>query len=496
MNPSEQTPEHHGADRNGRRPCLPKPSAASPAAAEAGRCGSDVSPAAAGHSITRRTFIGTTAAAAAFAALPRRLRAATRRTSPNEKLNIAAIGIGGQGRADLGAQAQAGDNIVALCDVDAAYASGAFNDYPKARRYTDYRVMFDREKDIDAVMIATPDHQHAIITITALKLGKHVYCEKPLTRTVFEAREVAKAAADAQVATQMGNQGMQFAGNRQIDEWIQGGAIGPVREVHVWSDRPTQRGRMPLWWPQGVERPKDTPPVPSTLDWDKWLGPAPYRPYSPAYAPFVWRGWWDFGSGGIGDMGIHNMAPVFHALKLGAPDSVSGSSTALVSDSVPLASLVHYQFPARGDLPPVTLHWYDGGLLPPRPEEMEEESQLDPEDGIIFVGEKGKILVEGWGGEHPRILKGGQGRYHRPPQDLGALDRHHAEWSAACKTGSPTRSDFAFAGPLTEAVLLGSVCIHHGGKKLRWDGANLRFTNDEPANRFIRYQYREGWSLG
>jgi predicted dehydrogenase len=288
---------------------------------------------------------------------------------------------------------------------------------------------------------------------------------------------------------------MQFAGNRQIDEWIQGGAIGPVREVHVWSDRPTQRGRMPLWWPQGIERPKDTPPVPPTLDWDKWLGPAPYRPYNQAYAPFVWRGWWDFGSGGIGDMGIHNMAPVFHALKLGAPESVSGSSTALVSDSVPLASLVHYQFPARGDLPPVTLHWYDGGLLPERPGEMEEQSELDPEDGIIFVGDKGRILVEGWGGEHPRILQGGKGKYRRPPPDPGALDRHHAEWSAACKTGSPTRSDFSFAGPLTEAVLLGSVCIHNGGKKLFWDAANLRFTNDDRANQFIRYPYREGWSL-
>ncbi|HVU26096.1 MAG TPA: Gfo/Idh/MocA family oxidoreductase [Opitutus sp.] len=453
-------------------------------------------PSAAATPITRRTFISTTAAAVAYGALPRRVRAATRRISPNEKLNIAAVGIGGQGRADLGAQVQAGDNIVALCDVDADYAGPAFNDYPKARRYSDFRVMFDREKDLDGVMIATPDHLHAIVTMTALQHGRHVYCEKPLTRTVFEAREIAKAAAAAKVATQMGNQGMQFAGNRQIDEWIQGGAIGPVREVHVWSDRPTQRGRMPLWWPQGVDRPKDTPPVPATLDWDKWLGPAPYRPYSPAYAPFVWRGWWDFGSGGIGDMGIHNMAPVFHALKLGAPETVSGSSTALVSDSVPLASLVHYRFPARGDLPAVTLHWYDGGLLPPRPEEMEEESQLDPEDGIIFVGDHGKILVEGWGGQNPRILKGGPGKYRRPPEDLGALDRHHAEWSTACKTGSPTRSDFAFAGPLTEAVLLGSVCIHNGGKLLHWDSANLRFTNDDQANRFLRYPYREGWSLG
>jgi predicted dehydrogenase len=408
-------------------------------------------------------------------------------------LNIAAVGIGGQGSADLGAHAA--DNIVALCDVDADYAARTFNDYPRARRYTDYRVMFEKEKDIDAVIVATPDHLHAIVTMTALKLGKHVYCEKPLTRTVHEARAIAAAAREAKVATQMGNQGMQFAGNRQLDEWIQSGAIGPVREVHVWSDRPTQRGKEPLWWPQGIERPTATPPVPSTLDWDKWLGPAPFRPYHSAYAPFRWRGWWDFGSGGLGDMGIHNLAPVFHALKLGSPDSVSGSSTALVSDSVPLASMVQYLYPARGDMPPVTLHWYDGGLMPPRPEELEAGSELDREDGALFVGDRGKILVEGWGGEHPRILAGGKEKYRRPKSDETALQRHHDEWVAACETGSPTKSNFAFAGPLTEAVLLGSVCVHNGGKKLLWDGAAGQVTNDAHANSLLHYQYRDGWTL-
>ncbi len=440
--------------------------------------------------MNRRTFVRASAAAATFSVLPRRIRAAA---SANEKLNIAAVGIGGQGAADLGAHAA--DNIVALCDVDADYAAHTFNDYPRARRYTDFRVMFDQEKNIDAVIVATPDHLHAVVTMTALKLGKHVYCEKPLTRTVHEARAIASAARDAKVATQMGNQGMQFAGNRQLDDWIRDGAIGAVREVHVWSDRPTQRGKMPLWWPQGIERPGDTPPVPTTLDWDKWLGPAPFRPYHSAYAPFRWRGWWDFGSGGLGDMGIHNLAPVFHALKLGAPESVSGSSTALVSDSVPLASLVQYRFPARGDLVPVTLHWYDGGLLPPRPDELETGSDLDPEDGALFIGDKGKILVEGWGGEHPRILAGGKEKYRRPLSDESALQRHHDEWVTACKTGSPTKSNFAFAGPLTEAVLLGSVCIRNGGKKLLWDNASLRITNDTRANSLLHYNYREGWAL-
>jgi hypothetical protein len=268
-----------------------------------------------------------------------------------------------------------------------------------------------------------------------------------------------------------------------------------VREVHVWSDRPTQRGKEPLWWPQGIERPTATPPVPSTLDWDKWLGPAPFRPYHSAYAPFRWRGWWDFGSGGLGDMGIHNLAPVFHALKLGSPDSVSGSSTALVSDSVPLASMVQYLYPARGDMPPVTLHWYDGGLMPPRPEELEAGSELDREDGALFVGDRGKILVEGWGGEHPRILAGGKEKYRRPKSDETALQRHHDEWVAACETGSPTKSNFAFAGPLTEAVLLGSVCVHNGGKKLLWDGAAGQVTNDAHANSLLHYQYRDGWTL-
>jgi predicted dehydrogenase len=308
---------------------------------------------------------------------------------------------------------------------------------------------------------------------------------------------VAQAAREAKVVTQMGNQGMAFEGNRLIDEWIWDGVIGPVREVHVWSDRPTQRGKMPLWWAQGIERPADTPPVPATLDWDLWLGPAPYRPYHPAYAPFRWRGWWDFGSGGLGDMGIHNLAPVFSALKLGPPDSVVASSTALVGDSVPLAATVHYQFPARGEMPPVALHWYDGGLRPERPAELADGRELDPEDGIIFVGTKGKILVTGWGGERPEIITRSRAQeYPRPPQTLPRSIGHHQEWIAACKGESIVpRSNFDFAGPLTEAVLLGALCIRHGGGKLLWDGPNMRITNDEAANKYLHYEYRKGWSL-
>jgi predicted dehydrogenase len=295
----------------------------------------------------------------------------------------------------------------------------------------------------------------------------------------------------------MGNQGMAFEGNRQINEWLEDGAIGPVREVHVWSDRPTHRGKLPFWWPQGIERPTDTPPVPSTLDWDLWLGPAPMRPYNPAYVPFQWRGWWDFGSGGLGDMGIHNLAPVFSALKLGAPESVEASSTPVFPETVPVACIVHYQFPARGDLPPVNLHWYDGGLLPARPSELDEnEMELDPEDGIIFVGDKGKMLVRGWGGETPRLIPESKNRaYKRPPPTLPRSIGHHKEWLQACKTGSPTRSNFDFAGGLTEAVLLGSVCVHNGGSKLIWDTENLKIKNDPEANKYLHYEYRPGWSL-
>ena len=444
--------------------------------------------------ISRRDFLGTAGAAATFMILPSHVLGRAGTVSPNSKLNIAGVGIGGQGASDL-AQVSS-ENIVALCDVDSDYAAKTFQKYPAAKRYTDFREMLDKEKGIDAVVVGTPDHTHAIVSIAALKLGKHVYCEKPLTRTVHEARAVAKAAREAKVATQMGNQGMAFEGNRLINEWLADGAIGPVREVHVWSDRPTHRGKMPLWWAQGIERPQERPAVPAAMDWDLWLGPAPYRPYHPAYAPFRWRGWWDFGSGGLGDMGIHNLAPVFSALKLGAPESVHASSTPVFKETVPLAAIVHYQFPARGDLPPVKLHWYDGGLLPARPDELEEERDLDAEDGIIFVGDKGKMFVVGWGGERPRLLPESRNKeYPRPPKTLPRSIGHHKEWIEACKGGPAPRSNFDFAGPLTEAVLLGALCIRNGGEKLTWDSSNLKITNVPEANALLHYDYRQGWSL-
>ncbi len=449
----------------------------------------------ANHStVSRRTFLRHTAAAAAFTVVPRHVLGGAGHAPPSEKLNIAGIGIGGQGRWDL--KEVGSENIVALCDVDWDYAAETFKEYPRARPYRDFRVMFEKQKDIDAVVIGTPDHIHAVASMMAIKLGKHVYCEKPLTRTVYEARALAKAAREGKVATQMGNQGMAFEGNRLINEWLWDGAIGHVREVHAWSDRPTHSGRPPLYWAQGIDRPKDTPPVPETLDWDLWLGPAPYRPYHPAYAPFRWRGWWDFGSGGLGDMGIHNLAPVWSALKLAAPVSVEASSTLANDETLPLASTVHYEFPARGDMPPVRLHWYDGGIIPPRPPELEADRELSREDGVLFVGDKGTMYVEGWGGNSPRLIPESKMQaYKRPPKTLPRSIGHHAEWIKACKEGTPTRSSFDFAGPLTEAVLLGTVCVRVGGRRLRWNSENLKVTNLPEANEYLHYDYRSGWTL-
>jgi len=300
--------------------------------------------------ISRRRFLGGTAfSAATFMILPGSVLGLRGSTSANGKLNLAGIGIGGQGGNDIGAMAST-ENIVALCDVDQNYAAPIFKKYPDARKFTDFRRMLDEMKEIDGVVIGTPDHLHAFATMEAIRRGKHVYCEKPLTHSVWEARRVAAAAHEAKVATQMGNQGQASEPTRRLCELVWSGAIGPVREAHIWTDRPSQ-GLFNEYWPQGVNRPKDEPPVPTTLDWDLWLGPAPQRPYNPAYLPFKWRGWWDFGTGALGDIGCHAMDPVFRALKLGAPISVQASSTRVNTETYPLGSMVTYQFPARAETP-------------------------------------------------------------------------------------------------------------------------------------------------
>jgi predicted dehydrogenase len=443
--------------------------------------------------ISRRDFLGSAAAAAAaFTIVPRHVLGGPGNNPPSEKLNIAGIGVGGRGAAVLeGVESQ---NIVALCDVDWHNAEGTFRRYPEARKYRDFREMLDKEgKNIDAVTVATPDHVHAVASIAAIQRGKHVYCEKPLTHSVYEARKLTEAAREHKVATQMGNQGQASEETRLMCEYIWAGAIGHVRQVHVWTDRPSN-GLFNVFWPQGIERPGETPPVPETLDWDLWLGPAPYRPYHPAYLPFKWRGWWDFGTGALGDMGCHRLDPVFRALKLGHPSSVEAASTLVNKETYPVASIVHYNFPARQDMPPVTVSWYDGGLRPPRPNELNEGEQMGT-NGVLFIGDEGKML------EHRLIPESRRQEYGKPPQMLPRSPGHFEEWIEACKGGKPAGSNFDWAGPLAEVVLLGNVALRVELRemltrtKLLWDGPNMKITNIPEANEFLRFKYREGWNL-
>jgi predicted dehydrogenase len=320
----------------------------------------------------------------------------------------------------------------------------------------------------------------------AIKMGKHVYCEKPLSHSVYEARKLAEATRGGKVATQMGNQGHSSEGARLICEWIWDGALGPVRQVHAWTNRPV--------WPQGIERPKETPPIPATLNWDLWLWPAPWRPYHPCYVPFKWRGWWDFGTGSI-EMMTHVVDPVFWALKLGTTFSVEASSTRVNSETFPLASIVRYTFPPRGEMPPLKLTWYDGGMMPARPQELEMGRRMgNTEGGVLFVGDKATLMC-GCFAESPRLIpEAKMRRYRRPPKTIPRSIGHYKEWIEACKTGKPTGSNFEYAGALTEMLLAGNIAIRTG-EKLDWDGPNLKFTNSPQANKYIRRQYRSGWTL-
>ncbi len=432
------------------------------------------------HGISRRDFM---AAAAALTIVPSAVLGRNGNVAPSNKLNIAGVGVGGVGRAYI--QSVSSENIVALCDVDEKYAANTYKLYPKAKIYRDFRKMLETDKSIDAVVIGTPDHVHTVVASTAMKMGKHVYCAKPLTKTIFEARMLVKAAREAKVSTQMSVQSDASEADRILCEWIWDGAIGPVREVHVWSNRPI--------WPQGIERPKGTPPVPEGLDWDMWLGPAPYRPYHPAYVPFKWRGWWDFGTGALGDMGCHTLAHISKALKLGHPTSIHASSTKLFPETAPSASMVHYDFPAREGMPAVKLTWYDGGLKPRRPEGLEDSRKLGAE-GLIFVGEQASMLC-GFTGESPRLIPETKMKeYKRPPKTLPRSVGHYEEWIEACKGGKPAGCNFEIGGPLTEIVLLGNIAIRTG-QKLNWDSENMKITNVPEANDYLHYKYREGWTL-
>lgn len=461
--------------------------------------------------ISRREFMGAAAAATAFTFVPRFVLGGPRYIPPSEKTTLACIGMGGQGHVNLFNLLQFEQvQVVAVCDVNresSGYISWYWMEgreqktagreparrlvddhyarlkgkgqYSVCRAYSDYRELLATE-DVDAVMVATPDHTHAVITMAALKKRKHVYCEKPLTWSVREARMVTEEAKRAGVATQLGNQGQASEEDRLVREIITDGAIGHVREVQVAI------GPRFWHWPTMLGRPTDTPPVPDGLDWDLWLGPAHERPYHPEYHPWTWRNWWDFGTGQLGDLGCHKLSTVFKALKLTHPVSVEASSTKIFPDVYPLGVIARYEFAARGGLPPVKLNWYDGGLKPPRPEELEPGRQMS---GVIYVGENGKMMG------HLLIPESRRKAYGRPSKTLPRSPGHYKEWVDACRGGPAPGSNFVdYSGLLTETCLLGNVALR-SGRKLHWDGPNFKITNVPEADEYLKREYREGWTL-
>ena len=442
---------------------------------------------------SRRQFLAGSAAAAAMI-VPRHVLGGAGHTPPSEKLNIAGIGVGGMGGGNL--RNLESQNIVALCDVDHNYAAKTFKRYPNARTYYDYRKMFDSQADIDAVMIATPDHTHAVISMEAMRRGKHVYCQKPLTHDVYESRMLARAAKQFGVTTQMGIQGHSMEGIRLITEWIQDGAIGEIREVDAWCSLSYYPWGRAYWSSKWATRPTDTPPVPDKLDWDLWLGPAPVRPYHRAYHPGSWRCWLDFGCGMMGDRGAHTLDPIFTALKLTHPTSIDATSMGLNKDTHPLTSIVTYRFPARGDLPPVKLTWYEG-TRPPRPEELEDGRRLgNSEGGSLFKGSRGKLMAGVYGEDSILIPQTRMQQYKRPDKTIPRIKTsHEMEWVAACKAGRQAGADFGYSGRLTETCLLGNVA-RQVDTRIHWDHENLKVTNIPEANALVKTTYREGWSLG
>ncbi len=454
--------------------------------------------------LSRRDFVkGAAAAAAAVTLVPRHVLGATRFVPPSEKVTMAAIGIGDQGKRDMERFLERDDTrIVAACDVDANNRNAARDTVNKkygdrnCAAFNDFRELIATQKDLDAVLAVVPDHSHAVVSMAALKAGKHVYCQKPFTHTVYEAHRLAEVTRETKLATQLGTANQASEGRRILQEWIEDGAIGGVREVHIWSNRP--------FWPQGIDRPTDTPPVPATLDWNLWLGPAPYRPYHPAYLPLVFRGWWDFGTGALGDMGCYALDTVFRVLRLNYPTSVEACGSCFARkmwdrlemnrETFPRASLIRWEFPARGDAPPVTVVWYDGGLRPPRPKDLDEGQDLGDE-GAYYIGDEGALMSR-FGGDEPTLVPASKmAAYKQPPKTMPRSIGHHSEWIRACKGGEPAGANFEFSALVTEAMLLGNVALRAGNKKLHWDGPNLKITNAPEVNEHLHRKYREGWTL-
>jgi len=425
--------------------------------------------------------------------------------APSDTLRIAAVGVGGMGGAYL--RGCKGEQVVALCDLDHSRAAKVFDTYPDATRYHDFRRMFDREaKNFDALIIGTPDHTHTIILMAAVQLDKHIYCAKPITHTIGEARRVRQALREKKhLITKSSVQSSGTDHARSTTELVDSGVIGPVRELHIWCDHPA--------YPCSLIRPEETQTPPPGMDWDKWIGPAPYRPYHSVYHPLKWRPWWDFGSGTVGDMACHTFHVYFRELGLAAPTTIYGSASTrqegwfeqvATPECQSIANMITWEFPARGELPPLKLHWYDGGMKPHRPEELDHGLQLPP-SGLLFVGEKGKLIAS-YGGGYPfgplgRKRDGGLllpeekfQDFREPPKAMRRVDDHYGEWTQACKTGVRTVCPIEFGCEMTETALLGALALRTG-RVLEWDAKAMQVTNSDQANRLVDPPYRAGWTL-
>jgi predicted dehydrogenase len=443
---------------------------------------------------SRRFFLGASAAAAgAWRAGKLLAQSVPSGTSPNDRINVAFIGIGGKGTENLGRlSAMNSVNVVALCDVDARTRGKAAERHPRARQYDDYRRLLDDQRDFDAAVVTIPDNHHAFAAVNAMRLGKHVYCEKPLTHDVAEARLMRETAAKYKVATQMGNSGHASRALRAVVEAVQAGVIGNVTEAHAWTNRPI--------WPQGIPRPAGSDPVPPYLNWDMWLGPAPDRPYKGprVYHDFVWRGWWDFGTGALGDMGCHIIDSIFWGCGLTSPTAVEADfDSPHNEETAPIWSEVRFTFAGK-DGKPIKVTWHDGGKLPPAELhdgliKKDEKGRVNIDNGVLIVGDKGRLL-KGQQGTYRLLPEKGFKDFSPPPRTLPESPGHYDEWLNACRGGPPAMSNFDYASRLTEMVLLGNVAIR-AGKPIQWDAEKMRVTNAPEANRFVKREYRRGWTL-
>lgn len=460
--------------------------------------------------LSRRQFLGAAAATAAFTIVPRHVLGGPRFVPPSEKVNVAIVGAGGQGLSNTLQLLHLPEcQVIGLadpfeetdlfrfyfkCKAGRGPVSKVIEDYYrktnpnyKCAVYEDFRVMMEKEKSIDAILCATPDHLHAYVSIYAMKAGKHIYCEKPLTHNIWEARQVAKVAKETGLANQHGNMGHSKLGIRQTVEWLRDGAIGQVHEIHCWNS-------YKRWNPELTSKPASEMPIPKGANWDLWLGPRQPRPYNLAYAPVTWRDFWAFGGGGLADFGCHNLDAAVWALELGIPTSVQALPGGVMDEEIaPHAQIVYYDFPARGSMPPVKLTWYDGGLQPPRPAELGPKNQI-PTTAILFVGDKGKMIVETSGGV-PRLLPyEATARYKKPEASIPRVVNHHKDWIDACKGGRPACSDFQYGAKLVELLNLGILSVRTG-KVIEWDSEKMVAKGVPEAEPMIKETYRKGWEL-